>query len=200
MVELVEWDRARTILGRASDAHGGVWDSEKTDVFVNDGAFLFRSILATLHGAPGAFDKRNTKRWLKHSEKSRRQVAKEAEGDRAEGAPLVVRPDKRPFDLTDEDRDHLIPMTPEISYSGGLPAPSEPEFDDFLGITGSGAVQGEATHVEPAASAPATNEPSDADDDLTDGFVCPECGAEFADLTSYTEHLSAAHGADPTGS
>ncbi len=59
MVELVEWDRARMILGSASDAHGEVWDSEKTDVFVNDGAFLFRSILATLHGAPGAFDKRN---------------------------------------------------------------------------------------------------------------------------------------------
>ena len=93
MGELFELDRTRYLLTAAPQ-----FDRTNINRVIEDGAFVYDSLLAYLHGEASGFA-RGTRRWLKFAQKSRRKMGEnrdDADGTRPPGAPrggdLVLEP------------------------------------------------------------------------------------------------------------
>jgi len=103
MTELIEWDKFRF------NAQLAGLNVDSTNVFVEDGALCYARSLAVLHGAALHSSPRDTKKWMKFSQKSRKKIAKDFPGFIDGGKHIEV---------TDEIAAHANRHEPHRTYTG----------------------------------------------------------------------------------
>jgi hypothetical protein len=170
MCELMEFDRLRWIMGGAGA------DLASTDRFIDDGVFVYESLLAFLHGEEPGYA-RGTDRWLKFARKSRKGLARRTG---------LVRPGRGPLLPLDEDIKYLNRTAPHLSFTGSPNARAEAariraevDSDHDLALLTADLDETESD-PEPSESEGAT-------------FECPTCGVQFDDMVALGHHEDTAH-------